>query len=287
MRFFLIALVSMSFTACGTAEAKEGFLPENNLWMEDGFAANDMTEATFNSIIQTMQRAYAPVIARRGAVLQIRGDWNDPTVNANASQEGSLWKIQMYGGLARRAEVTQDGFAMVIGHELGHHLGGFPTYPGQWAAAEGQSDYFATHAAAKLAWPVNSSPTPTPECVAFTAIPPNVLAKCSPYATNEERNLCYRTVIAATSLGSLLAALNFEPVPNIDTPDRTIVAQTNTSYPRTAQSRLDSMVNGGLCPIRWNDAVIPVNELQSVSYLCSLKKYPEYARPRSWFKPNL
>ena len=28
----------------------------------------------------------------------------------------------MYGGLARRAEVTEDGFAMVLCHELGHHV---------------------------------------------------------------------------------------------------------------------------------------------------------------------
>jgi len=285
---FLIALVAMCFTACGTVESTEKFLPENDLWMEDGFAANDMTEAIFNSTMQTFQRVYGPVVAKRGATLQITGDWNDSTVNAYAEQQGNLWMVRMYGGLARRAEVTQDGFAMVIGHELGHHLGGFPTYPYEWAAAEGQSDYFATHAAAKLAWPLNSTPTPPPECAKFTAYPPNVITKCNvPYASNEERNLCYRSIVAGTSLGTLLARLNGEPVPNIDTPDKTIVAQTNTSYPRTSQSRLDSMVNGSLCPIRWNDAVIPVNELQSVSYLCSLKKYPEYARPRSWFKPNL
>ena len=65
------------------------------------------------------------------------------TVNANASQRGRTWIVNMYGGLARRPEITPDGFAMVLCHELGHHMGGFPFVSG-WAANEGQSDLFAT-----------------------------------------------------------------------------------------------------------------------------------------------
>lgn len=303
MRFMAMALFA-SLLACG-AEAKpqthDSFLPENDLYLQDvgptAFLATGMTEAIFNQTIQTFQKAYAPIIARKGVSLQIRGDWNDPTVNAYASQQGSIWLVQMFGGMARRPEVTIDGFAMVIGHELGHHLGGFPTYPGDSMASEGQSDYFATHSAAKLAWgawtPVPApqpQPQPSPICpvVGFTkSYSDTIVRKCNlVYSGAGEQNLCYRSLEAGLSLSTLLANLNMDGPVNIDTPDRTVVTRTNTSYPRTSQSRLDSMTNGALCAVRWNDDVIPKTEAQSVYYLCSSLK-SAYGRPRSWFAPTM
>lgn len=66
--------------------------------------------------------------------------------NASAQRMGSTWVVNMYGGLARHNEITIDGFALVLCHEIGHHLGGAPKYGGfnTWGTNEGGSDYFAT-----------------------------------------------------------------------------------------------------------------------------------------------
>jgi len=52
----------------------------------------------------------------------------------------------MFGGLARHETMTPDGFATVVCHELGHHLGGVPKkfswFGNSWASNEGQADYF-------------------------------------------------------------------------------------------------------------------------------------------------
>ena len=47
--------------------------------------------------------------------------------------------------------MTPDGFALVLCHELGHHLAGNPRVQA-WAANEGQSDYFSTQSCARELW---------------------------------------------------------------------------------------------------------------------------------------
>ena len=58
------------------------------------------------------------------------------------------WRVVIYGGLEHPL-LTLDGLTAVICHEVGHHLGGFAFKTSilgdNWAATEGQSDYFAAH----------------------------------------------------------------------------------------------------------------------------------------------
>ena len=63
----------------------------------------------------------------------------------------NFYKVIMFGGLARRPEITADGFLLVVCHELGHHLAGYP-FIDDWAANEGQADYFATQSCTKNIW---------------------------------------------------------------------------------------------------------------------------------------
>ena len=102
-------------------------LPPNDLYLEDnmGFVA-DITEQDFMTITNRVVDFYKPIAQAHGATLSVNAKWSDSTVNASAMQSGSSWILNMYGGLARRPEVTKDGYMMVICHELGHHFGGFP-----------------------------------------------------------------------------------------------------------------------------------------------------------------
>jgi len=135
-------LVLASHAYAGT---RTSFMPENDLGKMQSEAVGGITKAQFNAVIDRAEAIYKPIIAAHGGTLVMHRNWDDSTVNAYAEQNGSNWEVSMFGGLAKRPEVTEDGFAMVLCHEIGHHLGGFP-YVQDWAADEGQSDMHATGA---------------------------------------------------------------------------------------------------------------------------------------------
>src|SRR5687768_16763139 len=138
MRLKLVMAIYGILGASAWAEAT--ILPPNDLHLQDNifeFQSN-VSEEEFNRVIERAEDVYGPVMEQFGATLEINRLWDNSTVNASAYQSGRTWYVNMYGGLARRPEVTPDGFAMVLCHELGHHLGGFP-FSLSWAANEGQS----------------------------------------------------------------------------------------------------------------------------------------------------
>jgi hypothetical protein len=266
---------------CGTPVKAASFLPENDLYLEDGLGLANMTQAQFQGAITKAQKLYAPIVYQSGGNLSIQGNWNDSTVNAYASQNGANWIVMMYGGLARRPEVTLQGFYGVICHELGHHLSGFPMYPAQqgqkqWAGAEGNSDYFAYQVCMKKML--------ANEMFAGDDYPQTVLDKCDDVYSNDEKKhtVCLKSIMSAISLSNLLATLNRDQV-SIDTYDPLVVKSTNTSYPSTTQCRLDTMVAGSVCTQPWNDSVIPKSEAVSNKQLCAVGIGK---RPVCWFKPG-
>lgn len=276
MKSLFIALCFfLSATAYGQIKT---FMPENDLAQYDGFIDNGMTEPIFNNIIAEVENYYTPIVKKMGAKLVINRLWRDSTVNAQAYQDGDTWYVDMFGGLARRPEVTPDGFAMVVCHELGHHLAGFP-FVSDWAANEGQSDYWAMLACAKNIWKNQDNEV--------SSIDPYAKKLCD-YYYSHDKNLCYRELNAGLSLANLLAALNGQSVA-FTTPDKSIVSRTYSRHPK-AQCRLDTYVAGTLCAASWDDNILPQNEKESSYYVCvnkSTQKYDIQARPRCWFKPNM
>ena len=270
--------------------------PKNNLHLEDDIHSKDanMDEVTFNQIIDKIAEFYKPIIKSHGAELVVKKNWKDGTVNAYAVQSGKEWQIHMFGGLARRPEVTPDGFALVVCHELGHHLAGYPhkgdTY---WAATEGQSDYFATQACAKAGWGGS-----TKKNSKFRKEVSEVAKdECDlTFKGDKERALCYREAEAGKSLATLLAVLGGSKLPEFDTPDISKVSKTNPNHP-AAQCRLDTYFHGALCTEAFDHHVIPGKspsggqdslkaEEHAAQYSCmSAEGYEVGYRPRCWFKP--
>ena len=257
----------------------KSFMPENDLWREADFVGdNGMTEAMFNEIIDSVEKVYSPIVKELGGNLVIERNYSDSTVNAYASQDGTTWTVAMFGGLAKRPEVTHDGFAMVIAHEVGHHVGGWP-YVQDWASNEGNSDYFATLAAARNLWKNNTE--------TVSDVDPIAKKLCDDNLAGQDTNLCYRTMNAGYSLANLLGALGNTKV-SFKTPDKTIVKKTNNKHP-AAQCRLDTYVSGSLCTVTWNDGVIPTTEKEAKKQSCfntNETGYAIQARPRCWFKPT-
>lgn len=277
--------------------AHASILPPNNLNLEDNLEmVANMTEKQFNAVIDSVVSKYQEPAAKQGAKIKVNALWTNSTVNASAQQQGSSWIINMYGGLARRPEVTPDGFAMVVCHELGHHFGGFAFKGSSWAANEGQSDYFATHACARRVWgdqkQVNAQFRDT--------VGEFEKSKCDEaYSQQSDRDLCYRTTAAGLSLATLLSKLGSSTIePRFDTPDSNKVARTNDAHP-AAQCRLDTYFQAALCNKPFDAMLIPgksvsggrgglAAEKESAKYSCTELDGKSYGlRPTCWFNSRL
>lgn len=270
--------------------ALAGFLPPNDLHLTSPELTSSMSEEQFNAQIDKALAHYAPLVKKLyGATLVANRNWTSETVNAYAYQAGSRWYVAMYGGLARR--VSEDGFLAVFCHELGHHLGGYP-YTGSygWAANEGQADFFAFDSCLRnlLGKEDNS---------AYGAeLPAVAKGQCdAAWASQGERDLCYRSMLAAKSLADLLS----RGTAAYDTPDPRKVTVTDNGHP-AGQCRLDTYMAASGCSARaFDETVIPgknlggarngsLGEKASNKYVCnSFSGDKAGVRPDCWFKSLL
>ncbi len=287
-----MAFVALSLTA---SAAYADFLPPNNLNLQDHRyrATTTMTEDTFNAVIDEAEAYYKPLFKNTyNATWKVNRNWNDSTVNASATQFFGTWTVNMYGGLARRPETTRDGFAMVLCHEIGHHLGGYP-FTSSWAANEGEADYFAAQSCAHDLWKdqkdVNAQARDK-----ISAYPKSLCD--SAWQTEDEQNLCYRTLLAAESLGNLLGALEGS-TNSWQTPDTTVVKKTDNNHP-AGQCRLNTYAAAALCTQSFDAHVIPGKDLGSKrnsadaetasgKYTCVKTDFTVGLRPTCWFKSLL
>lgn len=293
------AFLMVSF---GGSAANATILPENDLWKYDGLNKGlGITQTEFNESIDEVMEIYEPIMKAFGARVKVEKLWSDPTVNARARRDGSTWVISMYGGLARRPEVTRDGMQLVVCHELGHHLGGFPFYSTSatgsmgWAAAEGQSDYFASQECLRRVWKEGSA-----ESFNLDEVHPRVRSDCDRvWDVADDRELCYRMAGASLSVSRLLGAIASRPVvPEFDKRDSNVVTRTNIAHP-AAQCRLDTFMQGALCKAEFDPTKIPGRsnaagqgsldaEREMAENSCTTHSgYEVGLRPRCWFAPRL
>lgn len=284
MKVFVSAiLLAVSFIfqshACDM-HGLSGFMPENDMSVPvDAKIRNDMTEQRFNQIIDKVEAHYRPIIKKKWAVLKINRLWKNDTVNASAQQFLRLWVVNMYGGLARHPAVTDDAFALVICHELGHHLGGAPrnSIPMSWASNEGQADYFGNLKCFRRVFREEDNM----DVIAGMNVDEEVRLRCeAQWANAEDAALCMRAAMAGKSLADLLGggrSISFK------TPDTSVVDRTNNRHP-AAQCRLDTYFQATLCDKRVEDRVDRRNPDKGV---CSRSAgYEEGIRPLCWFKPK-
>lgn len=297
-RKILGAIVFFSVLSFSTAFGTT--LPPNDMHLEDDLRRIDanIDETLFNEIIDRALVTYVPLAKKHGAGITVNREWENPMVNASAGRLYKFWMLNFYGGLARRPEMTPDGFALVVCHELGHLFAGYPfkrTMFGRlvWHSIEGEADYYATHVCARELWKeekeVNSLHSIT--------VDPWAKIYCDQaWPTVEQRDLCYRIANASQSLASLLSRGKSDPL--VNTPDPAKVRKTFTKHP-AAQCRLDTYMNGALCPAEFHLEKIPGKKY--VPWLRSLKKAEREAalvschqakgdevgvRPQCWFRPR-
>ncbi len=284
----LISAASALLLAAAVVPARAsdcpGFLPPNDMRIPvDSPEARGITEAQFNGVLDTIQRLYGPIVAQQGGVLQINRRWTDATVNASAQQSGNKFILNMYGGLARHDAITMDGFALVVCHELGHHLGGAPKSGGwfnSWASIEGQSDYYANLKCLRKVFA-------DPGAAAFTADKDDdqvaVEACETAFASSLDRDICIRGTKAGKSVAALFMDLHHETTPPLfATPDQNVVSTMFESHPAT-QCRLDTYLQGSICPQPVSAAL---SNTDPAAGTCTRSGGFSFGfRPLCWYKP--
>lgn len=286
MKFLTVLALTLAVSGTALAcseDGKEGFLPENNLYIPAGVkTTGGITEAQFNAVIDKVEAIYSPIVSSMGGKLTINRKWEDGTVNANATRLGG-WQVNMYGGLARHQKITPDGFALVLCHEIGHHLGGAPkvgNFLNKWASNEGQSDYFATLKCLRKTFLNDNNSLVVRKLNAPKAL---VDACAKAWPNKADRSICVRNGMAGVSVAGLFASLRNAPEANFETPDARIVTKTDDAHP-AHQCRLDTYLQGALCEASFNEDVSQKDEVQATCH--GTLGHTVGLRPLCWFKPK-
>lgn len=255
--------------------------PENDFGQGDDPSKYwNISRQDFWDIQQFVYDIYKPVFDGLKVDGQIvawwfEGNWESKTNNMYAKKEKvppynwNKWTIQVHGGLARRVQMTKEGFILGLCHEIGHLVGGYPTMDYTQYSTEGESDYYATHVCARKVFKEWAKKYPLKKLGLTVDV-------CEKYFdTPEEKDICIYSVFAAKSLSELLYVLNREiRTPDIELTDAHKVKLTYQLH-TPSQCRLDTYMAGILCDKVWDDKVIPTNK----NAVCR-------NRPACWYAPK-
>ncbi len=280
---FLIACLGMVGATQKTRNLCQGFAPKNNLYIPATlFSDSGLSEAEWTGLFDKFEKIYSPIFAAQGAKLVLNRLWDDGVVNASADQEGKIWIVNMYGGLARYPGMTKDGMALVVCHEAGHHLGGAPKIGGDanfWATNEGESDYFAALKCMRKLL----SDEDNANIVSKMSVHPTIQKSCSTqFQDAQDQSICIRTATGGALLGHILAEMGRDTDTNVDTPDKAAVAEIDDSHP-AAQCRLDTYYQGATCIA---DHMTDLSNKDYHTGTCTAPKHKMGLRPTCWFKPD-
>ena len=278
-------LLTTSSTFLDDHKLCNGIIPENDMWIgiDSPLASKAMTKEIFDAVIDRIETVYTPIIEDMNFKFEIVRKWDDGTVNAYARRVGRTMEVNMFGGLARHASITPDGFAPVVCHETGHHLGGAPklnSFFGSWASNEGQSDYWGVTKCMKKVFENDDNI----QIISGMTIPATITSKCSELFDNvNDSALCQRVAMAGNSLGNFFnVSSQGTTVVHVDTPDTRIVNRTDDKHPK-AQCRLDTYFQASLCDIS-HDTNVSDNDA-TVGVCTRQAGHTQGVRPLCWYKP--
>lgn len=205
---------------------------------------------------------------------------------------GRVWVFQFYDGVLKIKNINADVLTLIVCHELGHHLAGYPFNENtNWSSAEGQADFFSTHACAPRVWRDDVEHN----AAYSTRIPSAFKARCDEaFVHQRRRDVCYRTIAAMDAM-RFYEGSQAKKIPSLSQPDTTQVSVTDTRHPRP-QCRIDTQLAGAFCRSDFDFSRVPGHlgvgrntveaELDAASSHCEGEQFPQYMRrPRCWFAP--
>lgn len=282
------------------------YFPANNMHFPVRNDGKQMTYSQFKKILNATEMIYKPQFAALGlGNFNVVDSWTNDDVNACASvsapcsvlrahpemrtQRPKERFVEIFGGLARHPYISPEGLMLVVCHEIGHHLGGYPRYNENMSgmSTEGQADYFAT---AKCARAIYSAMNPkTNQNWAWankTRLPVEVTGPCMKNFPGqpEAAIYCARSSMAALALAQVLGTTQNGARPNMsfDHKDPSVVTATFESHSK-AQCRLDTYVAGALCGA---DPQVPFSPANPTQGAC-VDHQKDGTRPACWYKDPL
>lgn len=277
-KFFILLFLSVQTVIAS-------ILPPNNLAIPIGQKNEGLSEEQYNEVVDKVEAVYRPILEKMGKKLTINRLWENPRVNAGTTKKGNEIIINLYGGYPRHSLATTDGYALVICHELGHHLGGTPRKIFDsglvgWPSTEGQADYFATLKCLRKIFRHDDNVSMTSKL----DVPKLVQEKCTlPFPEEWERAMCMRTTMAGIAVSGISADIRNTSLPSVNTPDETVVDQTFDDHP-LPQCRLDTYFQGSICEVSSYRSLSDKDEAEGT---CHPKNgQAEGLRPLCWFKPS-
>lgn len=277
---FLTILFLMNSSAIACEEWGGSFLPKTQRKIPVGQKSLGLNEQQFHRVIDKVEKIYSKKFKEIGKNLKIVRQWNESDVNASTSREGALYVVNLLGGLARHPRISEDGFALVICHELGHHIGGAPQVNQSYnrVSSEGQADYFATLKCLRKVFSSDDNASIT----RFMNVPSVVGQSCmSVYKSTQEVALCQRISMAGKSVANLFAD-RMEQLPEFEFASTWEVSENYDGYP-SPQCRLDTYFQGALCDRPLDEKLSPSNAAVGTCHPKNGDKIGN--RPLCWFKP--
>lgn len=228
----------------------DSFVVENSLSATAAIEAGGapgLDRATFDHVLDRVDRVYTPIFAGMGRKFVIEREWDNDTVNATAlfgPDDSSI--IRMFGGLARYPGMTADSWLLVACHEIGHHIGGAPRFQAWNMSVEGQADYYASLKCMRIMFAEddNSAWLASPEADPFA----KKLCLAN-HADARDAAICVRSSVAAKHSGSVTRDAHFSR------PDLFNVSPLTQTYHPEPQCRLDTFLAGAVCNRAVSDAV--------------------------------
>jgi hypothetical protein len=261
-------------------------LPPNHLRIPPSEKFSGLAEHRYHAVIDQFESLYSPVLTALGAKLKIDRRWESPIVNAGTYRDegGKHWHINLHGGFARHRYITEDGYTLVICHELGHHIGGAPkklSIPAiDWSSNEGQADYFGTLKCLRKIFEADDNQA----VIRDMKIPGKVSNACeNSFSGKNEQAICIRTSMAGLAVANVMADSQGVALPSFEGRDTREVAFTMENHPRV-QCRLDTYFEGSVCPVNHYDPVSQVNEVNGTCH--PRRGFVQGNRPHCWFKPQ-
>jgi hypothetical protein len=218
--------------------------------LHDDPIRSPIEEDDFLKVTQAVHQSYKRDFLKQKIQVDINHDWKKPYFTAFAQKEGEKhFSINFWGGLARIPGMTNNSLALVACHEIGHFWGGEPMSHLDhisWSSTEGQSDYFATGTCLKRY--LKQTTADNDHLHIQTQATAYTLCRVQ-YSDDLDFSVCLKSIEAAKGFAKVLNYLSENDLRlDITTPSSQVVFRTlYNSYP-PQQCRLDTFVNGSLCP---------------------------------------
>ena len=285
MKSFLIFILLFSFHLQAEFMQTSGGYFEVEPKMSWSHKKGNITKKEFDSLLKKIKKTYKKRVHKNGGLFKVKGKWKSNRVNAFAYRAGPIWGLTALGGLARHPLINYDGFALVLCHEMGHHLGGAPkskTYFKRWVSFEGQADYWATLKCFRHILKDENNIQFLEEHV--EEIPVWASLRCiDTYENEQDSAICIRSIMAGLTMTKLIANYKHEESPKLGNSNLTIIEKTTPWHPET-QCRLDTYAQGALCPV---DSLTRVDNDDPSIGTCSRENGDNQGnRPLCWYNPN-